>query len=89
MNDLIHSNIIKQSEIHMSDGSVLTYNIDITIETRQDHTIAYQQIQEFCCETIKPIEHILVHLLCDPSEDEDDQGDDEDEDEDQDGEDEE
>jgi hypothetical protein len=76
MNDLTRSEIVKQSEIHMSDDSVITYNINITIETRKDYTIAYQQIQEFCGSSIDPIEQILVHLLADPSEDDDDQGDD-------------
>jgi hypothetical protein len=91
MNDLTSTNIIKQSEMQMSDGSVLTYNIDITLQTRHEDTIAYQQLQQFCGTTITPIEQILVHLLCDPSEeeeeddsiDEDAQGDDDDQGEDQ------
>jgi hypothetical protein len=80
MSDLTSTNIIKQSQMEMSDGSVLTYNIDITLQSRQEDTIAYQQIKEFCGNSIDPIEHMLVHLLVDPSieeeDDEDDQGDD-------------
>jgi hypothetical protein len=81
MNDLTSTNIIKQSEMQMSDGSVLIYNIDITLQTRKDFTIADRQIKEFRGNSIDPIEHMLVHLLIDPSieeeDDEDDQGDDE------------
>jgi hypothetical protein len=76
MNDLTSTNIIKQSEMQMSDGSVLTYNIDITLQTRHEDTIAYQQLQQFCGTTITPIEQILVHLLCDPSEEEEEEEDD-------------
>jgi hypothetical protein len=67
MNDLTSTNIIKQSEMQMSDGSVLIYNIDITLQTRTEHTIAYQQIKEFSGSSIDSIEHMLVHLLVDPS----------------------
>jgi hypothetical protein len=86
MNDLTSTNIIKQSEMQMSDGSVLIYNIDITIQTRTEHTIADSQIREFSGSSIDPIEQMLVHLLCDSS-DEDDQGDDDSIDEDAQGDD--
>jgi hypothetical protein len=86
MNDLTSTNIVKQSEMRMSDGSVLVYNIDITLQTRTEFTIAYQQIKEFSGSSIDPIEHMLVHLLVDPSieeeDDEDDQGGDDDQDDD-------
>jgi hypothetical protein len=83
MSDLTSTNIIKQSEMLMSDGSVLIYNIDITLQTRKDHTIADRQIKEFSGSSIDPIEHMLVHLLIDPSIEEEDDEDDQDDDDDQ------
>jgi hypothetical protein len=63
--------------MQMSDGSVILYNIDITLNTRREDMIADRQVTEFCGRSIDPIEKLLVHLLCDRSEEEeDDQSDD-------------
>jgi hypothetical protein len=77
MDHLTRSNIIKQETIAMSDGSTLTYNIDITIQTEQEHSIAYKKIKYLNnVSLIEPMELSLVALLCDcPDEEpEDDYG---------------
>jgi hypothetical protein len=67
MNNLTRTNIVKKAEIRMSDGSTLLYNIDLTIQTEQEHSIAYQQMKDLHQgSAIEPIELVLVHLLCDP-----------------------
>jgi hypothetical protein len=71
MNDLTRSNIVKQSEIKMSDGSVLTYNIDITIETNRLWSIATEKVKCFCNRDIEPIEQILADLLLEEKNNED------------------
>jgi hypothetical protein len=66
MNHLTRTNIIKQESLAMTDGSLLIYNIDITIQTEQEHSIAYQKIKYLNnVSLIEPIELGLVHLLCD------------------------
>jgi hypothetical protein len=73
-NSLTRTNVVKQSEITMSDGSILIYNVDITIQTEREYSIAYRKIREMRnLELIDPIELSIVHLLSDcPDEDEDD-----------------
>jgi hypothetical protein len=71
MNDLTRSEITKQSEIQMSDGSVLTYNIDITIETNRVWSIATEKVKSFCNRDIEPIEQILADLLLEEKNNED------------------
>jgi hypothetical protein len=66
MNHLTRTNIIKQESLAMTDGSQLIYNIDITIQTEQEHSIAYQKIKDLNnISLIESIELGLVHLLCD------------------------
>jgi hypothetical protein len=71
MNDLTRSTIVKQSEIKMPDGSVLTYNIDITIETNRVWSIATEKVKSFCNRDIEPIEQILADLLLEEKNNED------------------
>ena len=66
MKHLTRTNVIKQETIAMSDGSTLTYNIDITIQTEQEHSIAYKKIKYLNhVGLIEPMELELVALLCD------------------------
>ncbi len=63
MNHLTRSNIIKQEVIAMRDGSRLTYNIDITVQTEQEHSIAYQTVKNFSPSFADSIELELFDLL--------------------------
>jgi hypothetical protein len=74
MKHLTRTNVIKQETMAMSDGSTLTYNINITIQTDQEHSIAYKKIKYLNnFSLIEPMELSLVGLLCDcPEGDEDD-----------------
>ena len=71
MNHLTRSQIVKQDTILMLDGSTILYNIDITIQTEQEHSRACKTISELTnVSIIEPIEQALVHLFYDPSPDE-------------------
>ena len=73
MNHLTRSQIVKQDTILMLDGSTILYNIDITIQTEQEHSRACKTISELTnVSIIEPIEQALVHLFYDPSPDEED-----------------
>jgi hypothetical protein len=72
MEHLTRSSIIKQETIAMSDGSTLLYNIDITVQTDHEHSIAYQKIKNLNnVSLIEPMEQSLVHLFCDSPDGED------------------
>jgi hypothetical protein len=65
MKHLTRTNVIKQETMAMSDGSTLTYNIDITIQTEQEHSIAYKRIKYLNhVGLIEPMELELLALLC-------------------------
>ena len=66
MNHLTRTQAIKQAEIRMGDGSILLYNIDITIQTEQEYSIAYQKIIDLNnFSLIEPMEQAIVHILND------------------------
>ena len=70
MQHLTRSQIVKQDTILLSDGSTILYNIDITIQTEQEHSRAYTTIRDISnISIIEPIEQLLVHLFYDPSPD--------------------
>jgi hypothetical protein len=46
MNHLTRTEVIKQETMVMSDGSTLLYNIDITMQTEQEFSIAYHKIKD-------------------------------------------
>jgi hypothetical protein len=46
MNHLTRTEVIKQETMVMSDGSTLLYNIDITLQTEQEFSIAYHKIKD-------------------------------------------
>jgi hypothetical protein len=46
MNHLTRTKVIKQESMVMSDGSTLLYNIDITMQTEQEFSIAYHKIKD-------------------------------------------
>jgi hypothetical protein len=76
MNHITRTNIIKQAEIQMSDGSALLYNIDITLQTELEHSIAYGKITDLNnALLLDPIERSIVGLLndCPEGDDEDPQ----------------
>jgi hypothetical protein len=57
--------MVAQNTIPMIDGSVVLYNIDITIQTQSnDKSHAYQNIKsQSTAALIKPIELLLVEML--------------------------
>jgi hypothetical protein len=58
----------------MGDGSTLLYNIDITLQTEREHSIAYRKITDLNNTLLlDPIERSIVGLLndCPEGDDED------------------
>jgi hypothetical protein len=71
-NSLTRTNVVKQSEITMTDGSILIYNLEITLQTEREFSIAYQKIKDITHrEMIEPIELSIVHMFSDCPEKED------------------
>lgn len=66
MHNLKTTELISQSTMPMLDGSRLTYNISITMQTENDdkshayQNIRYQSIDNF----MKPIEQLAAQMLC-------------------------
>ncbi len=68
----MRANFVKQAEITMSDGSILIYNIDVTLQTDQEFSIAYHLIKDTIHgDIIDETELSIVQLFSDcPDDDE-------------------